>query len=42
MFGTYFAPKKSTSSASLLVGDATITCDKGGKFVIPCVDVLKL
>lgn len=40
--GTYSAPQRSASSAALLVGDANITRDKAGNFVLPRADVLKL
>jgi hypothetical protein len=42
MSGTYSAPQRSASSAALLVGDAAITRDKAGNFVLPRADVLKL
>jgi hypothetical protein len=42
MAGTYSAPQRSASSAALLVGDAAITRDKAGNFVLPRADVLKL
>lgn len=42
MSGTYSAPQRSASSAALLVGDASITRDKAGNFVLPRADVLKL
>ncbi|KAI3924358.1 hypothetical protein MKW98_032559 [Papaver atlanticum] len=40
--GTYSAPQRSASSAALLVGDPTISRDKGGHFVLPRADVMKL
>lgn len=40
--GTYSAPQRSASSAALLVGDPAITLDKGGNFVLPRDDVMKL
>lgn len=40
--GTYSAPQRSASSAALLVGDPTIIRDKGGNFVLPRADVMKL
>lgn len=40
--GTYSAPQRSASSAALLVGDANVTRDKAGNFVLPRADVLKL
>ncbi|ERN17768.1 calpain-type cysteine protease DEK1 [Amborella trichopoda] len=40
--GTYSAPQRSASSAALLVGDPTITRDRGGNFVLPRADVIKL
>ncbi|KAL1109351.1 hypothetical protein V6Z11_D03G171200 [Gossypium hirsutum] len=40
--GTYSAPQRSASSAALLVGDPAATLDKGGNFVLPRDDVMKL
>ncbi|KAJ7531630.1 hypothetical protein O6H91_14G051800 [Diphasiastrum complanatum] len=40
--GTYSAPQRSASSAALLVGDPALPRDKGGNFVLPRADVLKL
>ncbi|KAM3217858.1 hypothetical protein P3L10_027301 [Capsicum annuum] len=40
--GTYSAPQRSASSASLLVGDPTMMRDRGGNFVLPRADVMKL
>ncbi|KAE8735485.1 Calpain-type cysteine protease DEK1 [Hibiscus syriacus] len=40
--GTYSAPQRSASSAALLVGDPAVTLDKGGNFVLPRDDVMKL
>ncbi|KAL1327944.1 calpain-type cysteine protease DEK1 isoform X2 [Arachis hypogaea] len=40
--GTYSAPQRSASSAALLIGDPTIMRDKGGNFVLPRADVMKL
>ncbi|XP_059628763.1 calpain-type cysteine protease DEK1 [Cornus florida] len=40
--GTYSAPQRSASSAALLVGDPTIMRDRGGNFVLPRDDVVKL
>ncbi|GAA0139178.1 cysteine protease [Lithospermum erythrorhizon] len=40
--GTYSAPQRSVSSASLLVGDPTVMRDRGGNFVLPRADVMKL
>uniref|UniRef100_A0A803QA81 Protein DEFECTIVE KERNEL 1 n=1 Tax=Cannabis sativa TaxID=3483 RepID=A0A803QA81_CANSA len=40
--GTYSAPQRSASSAALLVGDPTITLDRGGNFALPRADVMKL
>ncbi|VFQ64035.1 unnamed protein product [Cuscuta campestris] len=40
--GTYSAPQRSASSAALLVGDPAVIRDKGGNFVLPRADVMKL
>ncbi|PHT49224.1 Calpain-type cysteine protease DEK1 [Capsicum baccatum] len=41
--GTYFAPQRwSASSAALLVGDPRMMRDRGGNFVLPREDVMKL
>lgn len=40
--GTYSAPQRSASSAALLVGDPTMMRDRGGNFVLPRADVMKL
>ncbi|ONK69723.1 uncharacterized protein A4U43_C05F26050 [Asparagus officinalis] len=40
--GTYSAPQRSASSASLLIGDPTIARDRAGNFVLPRADVMKL
>ncbi|KAM3267067.1 hypothetical protein P3L10_004062 [Capsicum annuum] len=40
--GTYSAPQRSASSAALWVGDPTIMRDRGGNFVLPRADVMKL
>ncbi|GLT39413.1 hypothetical protein SLA2020_136050 [Shorea laevis] len=40
--GTFSAPQRSASSAALLVGDPAATLDKGGNFVLPRDDVMKL
>lgn len=42
MSGTCSAPQRSASSAALLVGDASVTRDKAGNYVLPRADVLKL
>ncbi|PHU01651.1 Calpain-type cysteine protease DEK1 [Capsicum chinense] len=39
---TYSAPQRSASSAALLVGDPTMMRDRGGNFVLPRADVMKL
>ncbi|KAH6559054.1 hypothetical protein KP509_1Z029900 [Ceratopteris richardii] len=40
--GTYSAPQRSASSTALLVGDPKMGRDKGGNYVLPRDDVLKL
>ncbi|PHU01721.1 Calpain-type cysteine protease DEK1 [Capsicum chinense] len=40
--GTYSAPQRLASSAALLVGDPTMMRDRGGNFVLPRADVMKL
>ncbi|PHT29276.1 Calpain-type cysteine protease DEK1 [Capsicum baccatum] len=40
--GTYSAPQRSANSAALLVGDPTMMRDRGGNFVLPRADVMKL
>ncbi|PHT32878.1 Calpain-type cysteine protease DEK1 [Capsicum baccatum] len=40
--GTYSAPQRLASSAALLVGDSTMMRDRGGSFVLPRADVMKL
>ncbi|KAM3321457.1 calpain-type cysteine protease ADL1 [Capsicum chacoense] len=40
--GTYSAPQRSASSAALLIGDPTMMRDRGGNFVLPSADVMKL
>ncbi|KAH0707985.1 hypothetical protein KY285_010346 [Solanum tuberosum] len=40
--GTYSAPQRSASSAAILVDDLTMMRDRGGNFVLPRADVMKL